>query len=574
MKILKVAAAAALSSTLLTSNSVVGLTNDLSESTNHLTASNTIDVLILHTPSVPDAVGDVAGKFKHLESVSNQIFDDSQLDLNVRIVGIEEIQYSETGDSAIALQDMTYQRNGFEQVDQLREKTGADAVIFARPYHSSHLGCGIAWTNGKQRTNDISNYSQYAYSVIDVTQCGDYIMAHELGHNLGLSHSRIQSGVGGTSHYALGHGEYGKFVTTMAYASAFGYAPKAYRFSSPNLDCFGYECGVVQTDTENGADAAYVLSITGQQMAQYKAPTVPFEVNDLPQKAELEKALLVAKEEHQTITQRLNDLIGSNTYTEADNQRYQAMLPTLSKTRFWNRANYSESALVKYEQMGRMDVVNKIRVRIWTARYLGCQSTQFTRAECDFAYNYSVYLFDSSRYNEEIADLNSQLHSSTALISSIEAQLALYPKEPESPEAMYQTALAKLDYLNQQITDLIGSTNYTEQDVATYHRVLGSMVRRGYWNYSYRLESLIPVFEKYRSKSDVERLYKTLERSRKQGCKRARYSESTCELAYQYSLYLFESNRHKEQLAGLQKELQETQMFIASLESQLGLNQG
>jgi len=574
MKIQKVAAAAVLSSTLLTSNSVVGLTNDQSASTNHITASNTIDVLILHTPSVPDAVGDVAGKFKHLESVSNQIFDDSQLDLNVRIVGIEEIQYSETGDSAIALQDLTYQRNGFEQVEQLREETGADAVIFARPYHSSHLGCGIAWTNGRQRTNDISNYSQYAYSVIDVTQCGDYIMAHELGHNLGLSHSRIQSGVGGTSHYALGHGEYGKFVTTMAYASAFGYAPKAYKFSSPNLDCFGYECGVVQTDTQNGADAAYVLAITGQQMAQYQTPTIPFDSEDQPPIEELQQELLLAQEEKQALTQRLHDLIGSNTYTEEDNLRYQTMLPTLSKTRFWNRANYSESALIKYEQMGRMDVANRIRVRIWTARYLGCQSTPFTREECDFAYNYSVYLYDSSRHNQEIAELNSKLNNSTARISSLEAQLALYPEEPESFEVAYQTALAKIDSLNQKITDLIGSTNYTEQDVETYNRVLGSMDRKGYWNYSYRLESLIPVFEKYRSQTDVERLYSTLERSRKGGCKRARYSENTCELAYQYSLYLFESNRHKEQLADLQKELQETQMIISSLESQLGLNQG
>jgi len=110
---------------------------------------------------------------------------------------------------------------------------------------------------------------------------------HEIGHNMGLAHSRRQvasGGVPGIVSYAAGHGldrnssENG-FVTIMAYNSAFNYAPRLELLSNPAVNCNSGSsvnpCGVSENNATSGANSAKVLNDRKTIYSGYRvAPTV------------------------------------------------------------------------------------------------------------------------------------------------------------------------------------------------------------------------------------------------------------------------------------------------------------
>ena len=93
------------------------------------------------------------------------------------------------------------------------------------------------------------------------------MLAHELGHNPGLNHSRRQDATGGTFDYTLGHGVEGEFATVMAYTSTFQ-ARKIKLLSNPNVACGEFECGISRADA-NGADAVHAINQVAHQIAGY-----------------------------------------------------------------------------------------------------------------------------------------------------------------------------------------------------------------------------------------------------------------------------------------------------------------
>ncbi len=277
-----------------------------------------IDVLVLYTPGTAARYGgNPATRFNHLMGVSNQIYLDSQVDAKLRMVGAVQVNYPDTGDASVALEDMTYRKNAaFANVETLRQQYGADMVVLYRPYHSSHNSCGIAWVGGYNSNGNFSRPTDknYAFAHVASDTCGDYVTVHELGHNMGLTHSRRQDGRGGTFPYALGHGEYGKFTTIMAYQSAFGVdyvAGKVYKFSNPALTCAGRPCGVSKADATNGADAAYTLNIVAPQVAGFLPQKVagsgvtPGPRTESPELVELRKQLLTARQTETMVNQNL-----------------------------------------------------------------------------------------------------------------------------------------------------------------------------------------------------------------------------------------------------------------------------
>lgn len=244
-------------------------------------ANNVIDVLVVYTKGVADAyAGNPTTRINQLFQVSNQIYLDSGVDLEIRVAGTLMVDYTDDNTAETALNDITFNRHeAFKKVNAAREAARADMVIFYRPFKAIHGNCGLAWVGGMDSEGDFSNpqYKNYMYSHIAFNGCGDFVTAHELGHNMGLRHSRKQEGKGGTFHYALGYGVVNKFTTIMAYQSVFNvdyWKGIVYKFSNPELTCKGLPCGVDRNDTVNGADASYALNITAPQIANFY-PALP-----------------------------------------------------------------------------------------------------------------------------------------------------------------------------------------------------------------------------------------------------------------------------------------------------------
>ena len=227
--------------------------------------NTTIDILMLYTHGMAvKHPGDALDTYLNmLVELTNQAYEDSNINLTLNIVAKKEINYPDDTDLNQALTDLRLGLGVFSNVSALRDQVGADLVTLVRVFsYDKDKYCGLGYL--LQNMNSASQ--GYAYSVIQTGQaangwyCNDYTLAHELGHNMGCEHDQENAQGSGIFPYSYGYGISGSFGTIMSYIS-----PEIGYFSNPNISYNGHVLGI-----PDQADNARTIRQTKDFVASYR----------------------------------------------------------------------------------------------------------------------------------------------------------------------------------------------------------------------------------------------------------------------------------------------------------------
>ncbi len=241
-----------------------------------------IDVFFVYTAAMagryPGAL--LETRLNHLVTITNGAFADSGIDAVLRLVGFQQVGYSNSNDNGTALSDMqqalaggTPSLPGFENLAMLRQNSGADLITFVRPHELEVRGsCGIAFLPTPGVTDNSIGVNVLSDGVSGFSICDDYVYAHEVGHNLGAEHQiGASSTLTGPAHAFVVPGQFNTIMSSFGTGRDDRFLGLPI-FSNPNLVlCGGMACGDASANNASVINQ-FTAMIAGYQPAVSALP--------------------------------------------------------------------------------------------------------------------------------------------------------------------------------------------------------------------------------------------------------------------------------------------------------------
>lgn len=233
-----------------------------------------VDLMVVYSRSTGNLMVDPEAKIVSFVEYANRALVNTGTDYQYRLVHTEEISWA--GDDSLGGSQLDSLRLD-PAIRQLRNQKGADLVAAIVPQTSGLCGIGYVLSGDSSTQRFFRGVEDYGYSATGHS-CGGNAFAHEVGHTLGLGHSPAQGSKGGLFSWGRGWGVSSKFVTIMAYGSAYNVRSSSgflQIHSNPNLNsCVGLPCGK-DSSLPDGADARRALDVAAPQVAAFKPTATP-----------------------------------------------------------------------------------------------------------------------------------------------------------------------------------------------------------------------------------------------------------------------------------------------------------
>lgn len=230
-----------------------------------------IDVMVLYTAAAAAAGGGTSAMQARINlavAESNTGYDNSGITMNMNLVHMGEIAYTESGDFGTDLDRVTEPADGFmDNAHTLRDAYQADFVVLLI---NNDQYCGLAWLMGNMSVAFAPN----AFSVT-FWDCatGYYSFAHEIGHNMGSNHDRANANNAVFS-YSYGYQDpEGEFRTIMAYNCPGG-CTRQNHWSNPHVNYSVFGPTGVDCNLTNSADNSYSINAVAYTVANFRSSTL------------------------------------------------------------------------------------------------------------------------------------------------------------------------------------------------------------------------------------------------------------------------------------------------------------
>ena len=227
-----------------------------------------VAVMVVYTPAARSWAGDAPGQSTNINNTIAQAMSranltavNSQIGLTFDLVHSAEVNYTESGDSTIDLDRLTFYE-GFDPFDfedgppwfmdeihEWRDTYCADLVVLLS--RVSDVG-GVAWL----LTNE-DGIPELGFSITRVQQAGtSFTMTHEMAHNMGSHHHKEQSSQPGPGLFPYSAGwrwvgsDGGRYASVMSYESGSFFSDglshnRVAHFSNPLVQHLGAPTGHV-----------------------------------------------------------------------------------------------------------------------------------------------------------------------------------------------------------------------------------------------------------------------------------------------------------------------------------------